>query len=206
MELNKSYTTNKVSKWLNTGEYIMLHHTWPWSDLWLVNYLAYSNASVSCHFVVWKDGVVYQLASLGAITWHAGESKRDGKTDLNKYSIGIEIVSDWHEYNDIQRNSVRELCTYLMRELSLDSDKIIRHVDVAWFRWKRDVGDNFWNNTHKTRKDYQKSYDLPKYTEKEIKNLKLLKQLNSWFWNKFDDTELRNSLHNTNNILESLLE
>jgi N-acetyl-anhydromuramyl-L-alanine amidase AmpD len=175
MKVNREYTTSSISRWLNTGEYIMLHHTWPWDEINIVKYLAYSGV-VSCHFVVWKDGVIYQLADLGAITWHAGDSKRDGKSQMNKYAVGIEIVSNWHDFTDKQRESVRELCNYLIGRLWLDSQKIIRHLDVAWFRWKWDVGDSFWFDKYDSWEAYQLSYRKREYAEKEIEELRILKR------------------------------
>lgn len=206
MILNREYRTSKISKWLNSWSYIMLHHTWPWTDLWLVKYLAYSTAPVSCHYVVWKDGVVYQLADLGAITWHAWRSKRQWLDELNQYAVGIEIVSDWHTFTDKQRDATRELCIYLLRRLWLNHDAIIRHADVAGFRGKRDVGDAFWFDKYDSWTAYQLSYQQPSLTEKEKERLRQLEKINSLFWEKFEDDTLRNALHKTNERIRSLVQ
>jgi len=47
----------------------------------------------SAHLIVDRDGSVTQLAPFNIITWHAGKSQWKGRTGLNKYSIGIEIVN-----------------------------------------------------------------------------------------------------------------
>lgn len=206
MILNREYSTNKISKWVNSCSYIMLHHTGKGSDLWLVNYLAYSTSPVSCHFVVWRDGVVYQLAELSAKTWHAGKSKRRWVSELNNHAVGIEIVSNWHEFTDKQREATRELCSYLLERLDLDAESIVRHADVAGFRGKRDVGDAFWFDKYDSREAYQLSYTRPKLSPKEREQLKLLENINSLFWEKYTDKNLRNSLHKTNERIRLLLQ
>jgi len=206
MKIIHDYKTTKISRGLNSWSYIMLHHTWPWADLNLVKYLAWSSAPVSCHFVVWKKGDIWQLSELGARTWHAWVSKRQWQTELNQHAIGIEICSNWTDFNDIQRQAVRELTNYLLSMLNLTPDKIITHADVAGFRGKRDVWPNFWNNKYASWEEYQNSYKKEPLTEKERNNLELLKRLNSWFWNKFEFTELRNDLHKTNKTIDLILE
>ncbi|SFH14326.1 N-acetylmuramoyl-L-alanine amidase [Methylobacterium gossipiicola] len=47
----------------------------------------------SAHFVVDRDGSVYQISDLKLITWHAGKSAWRGLTFLNRYSIGIEFAN-----------------------------------------------------------------------------------------------------------------
>lgn len=150
--------TKKVSSWVNTCEYIVLHHTW-WDapDINHVNYLSTNKAQVSCHYVIWKDWKIYQIADDKKITRHAGISQRDWKTDLNKYSIGIEVVSDWKTFTQEQKANVRRLVDHLLKKHNLNSDRIIRHLDIAPKR-KRDIWDSFWSE-FKTFKEYQNSYN-----------------------------------------------
>lgn len=156
--------TKKVSSWVNTCEYIVLHHTW-WDvttpDINHVNYLSTNKAQVSCHYVIWKDWKIYQIADDKKITRHAWISQRDWKTDLNRYSIGIEVVSDWKTFTLEQKANVRRLVDHLLKKHNLKSDRIIRHLDIAPKR-KRDIWDSF-RAPFKTFKEYQESYNtLPK--------------------------------------------
>ncbi len=48
---------------------------------------------VSAHLCVEPDGTTYQLSDLNTVCWHAGKSTYAGRTGLNKYSIGIEVVN-----------------------------------------------------------------------------------------------------------------
>ncbi len=158
---NTSYTTSKISSGINLGKYIVVHHTWlsAWTtDLAMVKYLASNPKQVSVHFVVWRDGQIYQLAPLNAITWHAGAGEYEWNKSMNAVSVGIEIISDWHNYTEEQKKSVRNLIAYIMEKNNItDVRKIIRHADFAAYRWKWDVGPNFYKEFW-TWEAYQNSF------------------------------------------------
>ena len=46
---------------------------------------------VSAHYLIGRDGRIYQLVEERARAWHAGESKWGADTDLNSVSLGIEL-------------------------------------------------------------------------------------------------------------------
>jgi N-acetylmuramoyl-L-alanine amidase len=78
---------------------IVQHYTAAGSGLNSAKYLfgKHSPAS-SAHFIVDRDGVVYQICGIDLKAWHAGKSTwtgTDGKTydGLNTYSIGIEFAN-----------------------------------------------------------------------------------------------------------------
>lgn len=50
-------------------------------------------AKASAHFVIGRGGEIVQLAPTNVATWHAGRSSWRGKTNVNGFSIGIEIVN-----------------------------------------------------------------------------------------------------------------
>lgn len=175
MKLNKDYKTTKYfPSLLNTCEYVILHHTGKGRGIDIVKYLAHSETQVSCHFVVDTDWTVYQLADPRKCTRHAGKSEYKGKTNLNLYSIGIEVVSDGHTFTDPQREAVRELVKSLMKEYAITSDRVIRHKDIAPWR-KRDIGDNFRNDQYSSFEEYQKSLDLkePDLTPEALEMMKI---------------------------------
>lgn len=47
----------------------------------------------SCHVVIDRNGDLYTLLPFTRVAWHAGISEWEGKTNLNHYSIGIELVN-----------------------------------------------------------------------------------------------------------------
>ncbi len=52
-----------------------------------------TTSGVSSHYVVGKDGSVFQMVKEADRAWHAGESFWKGRFDINDYSIGIEMVN-----------------------------------------------------------------------------------------------------------------
>ena len=58
-----------------------------------VNTLKDPDVKASAHLVIDRDGSVKQLVNFDRIAWHAGESRWNGRTSLNHYSIGIELVN-----------------------------------------------------------------------------------------------------------------
>lgn len=149
--------TKKKSPWINTKEYIILHHTWWWTFKGNVEYLANNEAEVSAHVIIWKNK--WEIAFIWTfddILWHCWVSSYDWKTWLNKYSIGIEVVWPW--FTDFQRKAVRWLVDYLMNKYDIPSKNVIRHKDIT--DRKVDIDDSFWNNEFSTFKEYQDSFDV----------------------------------------------
>jgi len=156
MQIKLKYETIKKSKGTNTKEFIVLHHTGSKSSAENnAKYLALNPAQASCHYVVGSKGEIYKIGMDDDILWHCGESSWNGRTNLNRYSIGIEVNSDGVDFTDEQRKSVKELIEELMREYDIPYTNVLRHKDIAPKR-KTDIGDNFWNE-YKSWKSYQKS-------------------------------------------------
>ena len=51
------------------------------------------NRASSAHFVIDRDGTIYQTCSINIIAWHAGKSRWMDRPSVNKFSIGIEQVN-----------------------------------------------------------------------------------------------------------------
>jgi N-acetylmuramoyl-L-alanine amidase len=58
-----------------------------------VAWLCDKAAKASAHFVIRCGGEIVQLAPTNVATWHAGQSSWRGKTNVNGFSNGIEIVN-----------------------------------------------------------------------------------------------------------------
>ena len=99
------------------------------------------------------------------VAWHAGKSKWKKFTNLNNYSIGIELVNKGHEYgyqnfSNLQIKSLIKLCKILKRRYLLKRENFLGHSDIAPLR-KTDPGEKFpWKklsnyNVGKWYKNYQ---------------------------------------------------
>ena len=70
---------------------IVVHYTAGASLESSVNWLSDPRAKASAHLVIGKNGDIVQLVPFNKKAWHAGKSSWKGKTNINKYSIGIEL-------------------------------------------------------------------------------------------------------------------
>lgn len=147
-----AYPTPKESTpWVNTCEYIILHHTGTkeWTIKGVLDWLYRRADYASCHFVVDINWDCYKIWQPKDILWHAGESKWGKLTDMNKYSLGIEVIwplSDWG-FTKEQKVAVKKLIQHLMAVCKIPMERVLRHKDIAPKR-KWDISDAFWNKEY----------------------------------------------------------
>lgn len=115
-----------------------------------------SGGRVSSHYLLGKDGKIYQLVSDAKRAWHAGAGSWGAITDVNNASIGIEIDNDGKSpFPDAQIDSLVVLLRDLTTRLRIPPTQIIGHSDLAptrkidpgpLFPWKRlhDAGFGLW--------------------------------------------------------------
>lgn len=129
-------------------EVIILHHTAPFPSLAKVGYFFQDvNSRVSSHFTVGKDGLIIQSVDEKDRAWHSGASAWLGKSNVNDYSLGIEILNDGDSkdpFTELQYNAVAKLVSYLMKKYDIPLSKVIGHRDIAIpLGRKIDPADNF---------------------------------------------------------------
>ena len=87
---------------------------------------------VSSHYLVGKDGHLYQLVADRDRAWHAGAGRWGTITDVNSASIGIEIDNDGHSpYPQVQIDRLLVLLADLTQRLHIPPSQIIGHSDLA---------------------------------------------------------------------------
>ncbi len=81
----------------------------------------YKSYGVSPHYIIDRTGNIYQLVSDKNIAYHAGKSKTpDGRTEVNNFSLGIEIINDKiSKPTDQQYTALNSLSTYLKSKYSI---------------------------------------------------------------------------------------
>lgn len=153
MEYKEILQTKNVWKWINTREYICLHHTWTgeWTTKWNLNILLWkTDRIVSAHFLVSENWDKYKLANSNQITYHAGQSCWGDRTDMNRYSIGIEVVWWlWKPFTKEQRVSVRELIEHLMFTFKIPKENVLKHCDLTHWLSNKKI---HWDYKSKSRK------------------------------------------------------
>ena len=149
MEITKLYSPNfdhkrRGSKSITS---IIIHYTGMQSERESIKRLTSLSSKVSCHYLINRSGKVFRLVEDKNIAWHAGKSMWGKYKNLNKNSIGIELVNKGHRYGyqaftRIQIKRLVELCKYLKRKYKIKNKLILGHSDIAPLR-KADPGEKF---------------------------------------------------------------
>ena len=96
---------------------------------------------VSAHFLIRRDGALWQFVPCAARAWHAGESRWRGRTRCNDFSIGIELEGTGETpFTATQYRRLARLTRVLKARYPIRD--IVGHSDIAPGR-KSDPGPHF---------------------------------------------------------------
>ena len=135
---------------------IVLHYTGMQSKIESIKRLVNPKSKVSCHYLIDRKGKIIKLLDDNKIAWHAGKSRWKNFTNLNKNSLGIELVNKGHQhgyqkYPKIQIKQLIKLCTHLKKKYKINNKNIVGHSDIAPLR-KKDPGEKFpWKQLNKNK-------------------------------------------------------
>ena len=140
-----NYSRNSRPK--KSIKFIIIHYTGMQSEIESINRLIDKNSKVSCHYLINRKGTITQMVKENKIAWHAGVSKWKNIKNLNKNSIGIELVNKGHffgyeNYSNLQINSLIKLCSKLKKKYKIHKENFLGHSDIAPNR-KIDPGEKF---------------------------------------------------------------
>jgi hypothetical protein len=93
--------------------------------------LEYKEYGVAPHYLIDREGLIYQLVEDKNVAWHAGESRvPDGRKGVNEFSIGIELMNTkTDKYTSAQYSSLSELLSYLKGKYKIKYT--LGHKDIA---------------------------------------------------------------------------
>ena len=97
------------------------------SEIESINRLKNPKFKVSCHYLINRKGQIVQMVKDKKVAWHAGKSKWKNFINLNKSSIGIELINKGHQYgyqsfSTEQINSLIKLCKKLKKKYSIKKE------------------------------------------------------------------------------------
>lgn len=137
---------------------IVIHHTSDDEAAVALRTLTSPARKVSSHYLIGRDGTVFQLVDESARAWHAGKSRWGGITDVNSVSLGIELDNNGSEpFADAQIDALLGLLADIRQRYPIPAANIIGHADVAptrkddpsaWFPWEKlaEHGFGLWCN------------------------------------------------------------
>ena len=178
MEIKKfrSFNFDKKKRSDKSIKIIVIHYTGMQSERESIHRLCDPKSKVSSHFVIGRDGKIYRLVEDNEIAWHAGKSCWRGYRNINKNSIGIELVNKGHEYGYTnfkkeQLSSLVRIIKKIIKKYKIKKINVIGHSDIAPLR-KRDPGEKFpWHLLSKKKIGYSSNIA----GKKNIKNYFLKK-------------------------------
>ncbi len=113
-------------------DYVILHHTSNAQAGRALETLTDPASGVSAHYLIGRDGRLYQLVDETQRAWHAGQSWWGGLTDLNSASIGIELDNDGEEpYAEAQIRRLLALLGELKARYRIPAGNFLGHGDIA---------------------------------------------------------------------------
>ena len=139
-----NYSFRKKNK---TVKYIILHYTGMKNLKSAYGRLNGIISDVSAHYLISKQGKIYNLLCPKFKAWHAGNSQWKKDKNLNDSSIGIELENKGHDhgytkFTSKQYESLRKLIIFLRTIYRLNDDCILFHSDISPNR-KKDPGEKF---------------------------------------------------------------
>ena len=139
-----NYSSRKKNK---TVKYIILHYTGMKNLQSAYGRLISPLSDVSAHYLVSKEGKIYNLLCPKFKAWHAGKSQWKKDKNLNNNSIGIELENKGHDhgytkFTSKQYGSLKELINFLKINYRLNDECILFHSDISPNR-KKDPGEKF---------------------------------------------------------------
>tara|TARA_Y100001958_G_C21157719_1_gene492356 strand:- start:147 stop:857 length:711 start_codon:yes stop_codon:yes gene_type:complete len=159
-------------------KFIIFHYTGMQSQIESIKRLKDKKSQVSCHYLISRRGKIIQMVKENFIAWHAGKSKWKNFNNLNKSSIGIELVNKGHMYGyenftNFQIKSLIKLCRALKKKFKIKTQNFLGHSDIAPLR-KIDPGEKFpWERL--SRYKFGRWYKFHKISF--TKNEKIMKKL-----------------------------
>jgi len=126
-----------------TPSLVVLHFTEMTSARAALTRLCDPQAEVSAHYLIGRDGTLWQLVRDADRAWHAGAGAWRGRDDVNSRSLGIELDNDGHSpFSAPLMQSLESLLRDLFNRHSLTPAAVIAHSDMAPTR-KVDPGPRF---------------------------------------------------------------
>ena len=132
---------------LRRPNFVVLHHTAQESVEQTLKTFTATHTEVSTHYLIGRNGEIYQMLNDYLRGWHAGLSKWGNLTDLNSVSLGIELDNNGNEpFSEVQITTLVSLLDSIKTVYKIPTANFIGHADIAptrkqdpsiYFPWKK---------------------------------------------------------------------
>ena len=126
---------------------LVLHYTGMVSAEAALGRLTATDAKVSAHWCIGEDGTLWRLVPEEQRAWHAGLSEWRGRSSVNDFSVGIELVNPGHAHGyrpfpPAQMDALLDLARAIVARHPIDPRNVVAHSDIAPTR-RKDPGELF---------------------------------------------------------------
>jgi len=126
MKIKNYYSPNfnKKRRLKKSIKILIIHYTGMQSERESINRLCDPKFKVSSHYLINRKGKVYRLVRDEMIAWHAGKSLWANFRNLNKNSIGVELVNRGHyfgyqNFTSMQIKSLIKISKILIKKYNI---------------------------------------------------------------------------------------
>ena len=128
-----AWSPNYNSRSGATIDCIVIHDTESDTAAAALSWFESPDSQVSAHYVIDRDGTIYRCVADELRAWHAGSSEFAGRTNVNDFSLGIELVGfATGPYTDAQIDVLVELCVdRCLTYPAITVARIVGHSDIA---------------------------------------------------------------------------
>ena len=188
---------DKKKRLISSIKLVIIHYTGMQSERESIKRLCNPLSKVSAHYLISQNGKIFKLVEDQYIAWHAGKSRWKKYNNLNKDSIGIELVNKGHQYgytsfNKKQISTLVKICKVLKKKYKIKTKNFLGHSDIAPLR-KIDPGEKFpWEFLsmkkigiwHDFKSNFLRKYRKLKVSKKEVNKFKKLLNRIGYFFPK----------------------
>ena len=178
IKIKNSPNFSKKTRKRSDIKIVVIHYTGMQSKIASIKRLINPKHKVSCHYLIDRKGKILKMVDENKIAWHAGKSKWKNFINLNKNSIGIELVNKGHDikyekFSNVQIKKLVELCLILKKKYKIKFSNIVGHSDIAPLR-KKDPGEKFpWRKLKKNQLGIW--YKQTRFKSKKLDSKKIYK-------------------------------
>ena len=117
---------------LRKPNYVIIHHTAQNSTEQTLKTFTTAKTQVSAHYVIGKNGMIYQMLNDYLRAWHGGAAKWGNLTDINSSSIGIELDNNgFEQFSESQIEGLLTVLSKLKKTHNIPDANFIGHSDIA---------------------------------------------------------------------------
>ena len=122
IDLSPNYS--KKTRKLKDIQFVIIHYTGMQSEIESVKRLKDPKKKVSSHYLINRKGEITKMVHERKTAWHAGKSRWKNFINLNRYSIGVELVNKGYEFG-YQRFSNTQIKSLI---------NLCKNVDLLYFQ------------------------------------------------------------------------